>query len=236
MSKVQFNLLPDSKLAFNRTQHTQRLVYTIAVAATIVSLAVLLLMVGVVYGLQKKMMSDAGTKVDKASSQLQALNIDKIITVQNQLSALTQLHQNKHMTSRIFTYLPEITPPNVSIDKLDLDLAKNTMTISGTASSQKDVNTFVDVLKFTTYKVGSTGSPAAAFQQVVESGFNLNVSSVGYTIDMQFDPKLFANNLKDASGKPAVPQMSLASSLSGGTLKDPSSTLFNSTQSSAEQK
>lgn len=236
MSKVQFNLLPDSKLAFNRSQHTKKLVYTIAVAVSAASLVILLLMAGLVYGVQKKMMNDAGAQVDKASSQLQALNIDKIITVQNQLGALTQLHQNKHMSSRIFTYLPEITPPNVSVDKLDLDLAKNTISITGTAPSQKDVNTFVDVLKFTTYKLGSSGPSAAAFQQVVESGFNLNVSSVGYTINMQFDPKLFANSLKDANGKPVVPQMSLGSSVTGGTLKDPSNTLFNSTQSSAEQK
>lgn len=109
------------------------------------------------------------------------------------------------------------------------------MSISGTAASQKDVNTFVDTLKFATYKIGSD-SPKLAFQNVVESGFNLNATGAGYTIDMQIDPQLFANNLKDAQGNPATPTISLDSESFSSPLKDPAMTLFNSSQSSTEQK
>ncbi len=235
MSKVQFNLLPDSKLSFNREQHTKKLVYTVAIIASAVSIVAFLLMLGLVDGVQKKLMSDAATKVDKSSSQLQALKVDRIITVQSQLEALPALHQNKHITSRIFAYLPKVTPPNVSINKLDLDLTNNTMTISGTADSQKAVNTFVDVLKYATYTVGSQSSPAPAFQNVVESGFNLNVSSVGYTVNLQFDPKLFTNTAKDAQGKVITPTISVSNTTSSGALRDPSSTLFNSTQSAGNK-
>lgn len=235
MSKVQFNLLPDSKLSFNREQHIKKLVYTIAIIASAVSIVAFLLMLGLVDGVQKKLMSDAAAKVDKSSSQLQALKVDRIITVQSQLEALPALHQNKHITSRIFAYLPKITPPNVSINKLDLDLTNNTMTISGTADSQKAVNTFVDVLKYATYTVGSQTAPAPAFQNVVESGFNLNVSSVGYTVNLQFDPKLFTNTAKDAQGKVITPTISVSNTTSSGALRDPSSTLFNSTQSAGSK-
>src|SRR3982751_7077562 len=101
MSFVQFNLLPDSKLEFNRTQHTKRLVFTIAVISSAASLAILLVMAGLVYGVQKKLISDAATRVDKANTNLQKLDISKIITVQNQLQVLPSLHQKKHITSRI---------------------------------------------------------------------------------------------------------------------------------------
>jgi hypothetical protein len=235
MSFVQFNLLPDSKLEFNRTQHTKQLVFTTATIASIASLAILLVMLGLVDGVQKKLMTDAATRVDKANSQLQQLDVGTIITVQNQLQALPALHQSKHISSRIFTYLPQITPPNVSINKLDLDLTQNTMSISGTAASQKEVNTFVDTLKFATYKIGS-GSPTLAFQNVVESGFNLNATGAGYTIDMQIDPKLFENNLKDAQGNPATPSLSLDSESFSSPLKDPTRTPFNGSQSNTEQK
>ena len=231
---VQFNLLPDSKLELNRTRHTKHLVLTIAVLVSAACVALLLVMLVSVDVVQKKLMTDAAAKVDKSSHQLQSLKIDKAITVQSQLQSLTALHQSKHITSRIFTYLPKVTPPNVSINKLDLDLAKNSMTISGTADSQKAVNTFVDTLKFATFKLGKQGTAAPAFTSVVETGFNINVSSVGYTITMQIDPSLFANNLKDAQGQPVTPEISVNGGLSGSSIKDPSSTLFNSSQSSTE--
>lgn len=235
MSAVQFNLLPDSKLDFNRTQHTKRLVYTIAVAASAASLALMLVMFGLVNGVQKKLMNDAAARVEKANSQLQKLDVNKIITIQNQLKTLPGLHQKKHITSRLFIYLPKITPPNVGINKLDLDLNKNTMTISGVAANQKDINTLVDTLKFTTYKIGGGGA-TKAFQNVVESGFSLNAAGAGFTIDMQIDPKLFANDLKDDKGKLVTPVISVDTSSFNAPLKDPASTLFNSSQSSTGNK
>ncbi|HEX5447621.1 MAG TPA: PilN domain-containing protein [Candidatus Saccharimonadales bacterium] len=221
MSKVQFNLLPDSKLRINKAQQTKHLVYTISAVVTICSIALLLIMLLVVDGVQKKMMDDAAAKVDNSSKQLQNMDVGKIITVQNQLQTLTGLHQNKHITSRIFSYLPKVTPPGVSINKLDLDLTQNTLNISGTANSQKDVNTFVDSLKQATYKIGDSAA-APAFQQVVESGFNITGQNVGYSIDMQFDAKLFANNLKDSQGNPVTPVISVS-----GASGNQSGNLFN---------
>jgi hypothetical protein len=182
-------------------------------------------------GVQKKLMDDAAKRVDKSSNNLKTLNVDKVITVQSQLQALTGLHQSKHITSRIFQYLPKVTPPDVSINKLDLDLTKNAISISGTAASQKSVNTFVDTLKYATFKIGSQGKDTSAFQSVVESGFSINPNGVGYTIDMVFNPQLFVNGLKDAQGNPLTPQISVNNLSVSGNLKDPSSTLFNSTQS-----
>lgn len=232
MSIVQFNLLPDVKLQYMRVQRTKNLVYTIAALVSIVSLAIFLLAIFTVDVVQKTQLNSAGNSVDKASSQLKSISqVDNIITVQNQLKSLSGLHQNKNITSRIFTYLPQVTPANVSINKLDLDLTKNTMDISGTANSQQEVNTFVDTLKFATYKVNSTDTPAPAFPSVVESGFNITPNNIGYSITVQFDPKLFANNLLDSQEQPQVPKLTVQNSSSSSKL-NPSSTLFNSSQTS----
>jgi Tfp pilus assembly protein PilN len=222
MSRVQFNLLPDSKLQYNRTERTKRLVFTNAIIISCISFGILVLMLIIVDGVQKKLLSDSAAKVDKASKQLESLDVDKIVTVQNQLQALVGLHQNKHISSRIFTYLPEITPPNVKMDKLDLDLTKNALTLSGTAPTQKDVNTFVDSLKYATFTVGES-KPQPAFKSVVESGFSITSSGVGYTISMEFEPTLFANTKND-QGKPVTPKLSVDESSFNSPLKTPSST------------
>jgi hypothetical protein len=235
MSFVQFNLLPDSKLEYNRTQSTKHLVYTIAVIASIASFALMLAMLGLVDGVQKKLMDDSAKNVDKANTQFQELKIDKVITVQNQLQALPKLHQSKHITSRIFTYLPKVTPSNVGINSLDLDTATNKMAISGTAPSQKEVNIFIDTLKIATYKIGNS-KPLPAFKNVVESGFSINTTGAGYSINLDFDPQLFANGLTDEQGKPTSPVMIVDTSTFNTTFKDPSSTLFNGSQTGAGQK
>lgn len=235
MSKIQFNLLPDVKLQYNRTQRIKKLVFRISIMAVVASIVIFLLMLFTVDVLQKKQMDDAGQAVDQASKQLKDIpEIDQIITIQNQLLALTKLHQSKHAVNRIFTYLPQITPADVSINKLDLDITLTKMTIGGTANSQKAVNTFVDNLKQTTYIVNPKDSAAPAFPSVVESAFNINQTNVGYTISLVFDPKLFANDLVDSSGKTLTPKVSIYQTSASSNLKDPASTLFNSSQTSTE--
>ncbi len=210
MSKVQFNLLPDVKLQYDKARRIQNLVRRVAVTASVVSFGIFLLMLVVVDLVQKAQLNSAAKAETSSSSQLQNIpNLSQIITVQNQLQTLVTLHQGKHVASRIFTYLPQITPSNASIGKLDMDLQGSTMSISGNADSQKTVNTFVDTLKFTTFKVGDQDSAHTAFPSVVESTFAINSTNVSYTLDITFDPQLFANNLLDAQGHPQEPKLTV---------------------------
>ncbi|HVO86108.1 MAG TPA: PilN domain-containing protein [Candidatus Binatia bacterium] len=231
MSTIQLNLLPDIKLEYNKAQRTKRLVLSVAFLASAISLGIFIVMFLTVDVVQRAQMNSAGKSVNQASAKLTSVpQVNQIITVQNQLNSLIQLHQSKHISSRIYTYLSQLTPTNVvTINKLDLDLTLNTMTISGKANSQSDVNAFVDTLKAATYTVNPGDKPKPAFSSVVESAFSISSTGINYTINIQFDPVLFQNTY-DEKGKPVTPTLTVtptnASSL------NPSSTLFNSSQSS----
>lgn len=228
MSRVQFNLLPDVKIDYLRTRRTKNFVIAVCSIVTIACVAILLILLGTVEVVQKKQMSDAQKRLDTANSQLDKVSdLDNIVTVQNQLHSLASLHQNKHAVSRIFSYLAQLTPANASISRLNLDMSQNLMSISGNADNQKTVNTFIDTLKYTTYKVGDQDSAHQAFSQVLESSFSINTTGVSYTLDMQFDPKLFANNLLDAQGKQQVPKLSVPTlTTTHSVLQDSSNALF----------
>ncbi len=75
--------------------------------------------------------------------------ITRVLTVQNQLKTLVTLHENKHVTSRVFDYLSQVTPPNANLARLSIDYGLNIITIDATADSAATVNKFVDTLKFT---------------------------------------------------------------------------------------
>ena len=228
MSKVQFNLLPDVKLDYLKTHRTKNTVLTICFIATAASLAILILLLFTVEIVQKKQLHDSQAAFKNANSQLEDISdLNKIVTVQNQLTALSQLHQNKHAVERIFDYVRQLTPSTASINRLNLDLAQNSLSISGNADTQKTVNTFIDTLKFTTYKIGDSDSKSPAFSNVVETSFAINAGSVSYQLDLSFDPKLFANNLLDSQGKPQKPQLSVPTLTSTrSVIDDPSNALF----------
>jgi Tfp pilus assembly protein PilN len=221
---VQFNLLPDVKLEFDRQQRTKRLVYAISGLAIAISLALVIISFVSVNILQKKLLSDANGNITSYSNKLKSIpNLDKVLTIQNQLNALPGLHQQKHVASRLFDYLPQVTPTSVHIGKLTIDTTANTLELSGTADTVESVNKFVDTLKFTNFTVGQNNSSAkAAFLNVILTKVDRNEKGASYTIDTNFDPALFDTTQNVAL---VVPQETTTRSVLDAPSAD--NTLFN---------
>lgn len=222
--RAQFNLLPDIKLSNVKNQRGRRLISSVVILISLISAGLLLIMLLTVYGVQKKQLSDADKSISQLSSSLKSTdNLDRILTVQNQLSTLVDLHKNEHAASRVFTYVPEVTPSSVSLTNLLLDLDKNTIGIDGTADSQKTVNTFIDTLKFTTYTLGSDTNGKSAFPSVVESSFGVGDNQASFSLNVTFDPLLFSNNATDSSGNIVAPKLNVPKLTSTrSVLDDPS--------------
>ncbi|HEY5667856.1 MAG TPA: hypothetical protein VIR03_01700 [Candidatus Saccharimonadales bacterium] len=190
---VQFNLLPDIKVEYLKAKRQQHLVVVVSVFASAAALAVFVLLLTVVYGLQKKNLSDLNTDIKSASSQLQSTkDLTKILTVQNQLKALPGLHNKKVVASRLFDYLSRVTPASVSITKLDIDYSLNALTVSGSAPDLMAVNTYADSLKFTTYKTKTQTKGISAFSRVVLAQFSRTQKDATYSLQFGFDPLIFS--------------------------------------------
>jgi len=204
---VQFNLLPDVKLEFNRSQHLKKVVYTVSFLSIAVAVGLTVVSFLAVNVLQKQLLNKANDDITTYTNKLKSIpNLDKILTIQNQLNTLPGLQKKKHLTSRLFTYLPALTPTNVFIGKMTVDTTANTAEIDGTADSVETVNRFIDTLKFTTYATeaatGSVGTATTtsdttakdtknAFTGVVLTRVNRNDKNASYTVDFSFDPALF---------------------------------------------
>ncbi len=195
MSVVQFNLLPDTKARYVKAKKNEQLVVSIALLVAGVALAIFLITMSIVYGVQKKQVSDADKGITQLTAQLNSTpDLSKILTVQNQMGALVSLHQQKNVASRVFDYLQQVTPAPVTVSKLTVSFTGFNMDINGTAPSLAQVNTFVDTLKFTSYK-NAQGAVAKAFPSVVERSFGLNNDgTANYALNVKFDPNLFVNS------------------------------------------
>ena len=210
---IQFNLLPDVKQQYIRTQRLKRLVIGVSCLASAGALVIFLILVSTVYLVQKKSISDLSRDIKTSSTQLESKpNIADILTVQEQLNSLSALNAQKPAVSRLFGYLSQLTPTTATISDLQADFTQHTMTINGNAPSLDAVNTFVDSLKFTSYTAAGSSASSKAFSNVVLASFSRNAKSATYSITLSFDPSIF-NNANDISltigGQPLPQQPSI---------------------------
>ncbi len=201
---IQFNLLPDVKLEYIRTKRTKRLVITVSVIVISACGFLLAVLAGTVYGLQRIHISNLTEDIEQDTRTIQEIeDINRVLTVQNQLNTINSLHDDKPVVSRLFDFITTITPSDVSINRLDVDFEESRIEISGETASLATVNKFVDTIKFTTYTVSVNGSDAEenldnngerAFSDVVLSSFGRANDETSYTIELSFDPVIFDSN------------------------------------------
>lgn len=192
---IQFNLLPDVKIEYIKARRLKRLIATGASAVMAGCVAITVLLFVFVNLLQAKHLQDLNKDIATDTSKISKFkDLDKILTVQNQLSSLPGLHASKPVASRLFTYVNQVTPANVSIATVQVDLVTNIINFTGSADSLASVNTFTDTLKFTEYQKKGDTSKTNAFSQVVLSSFGRNDKGANYTIDLHYDPLIFNNS------------------------------------------
>jgi len=191
---IQFNLLPDVKQEYIRTQRLKRLVIGSSFVLSAIALFIFLVLASSVYLVQRKSINDLEHDISSTSSDLKNQpNIADILTVQGQLNALPTLNSQKPAALRLFAYLSELTPTKATISDLQVDFTQNTITINGNAPSLDIVNTFVDGLKFTNYSIAGASSSGPAFSSVVLASFSRNSDSATYSITLSYDPAIFDN-------------------------------------------
>ena len=211
---IQFNLLPDVKLEYIKARTMKRTFIAVSVlVAGIMFLAAALLFLGVNVA-QKKHLNDLNKDIVSLTKEVQATpDLDRIITVQNQLNSLPGLYDKRPAAKRLFDYLGQVTPSNVTISSVSVDFASSTMTLNGASKNFLGINTFVDTLKFTKFSAsGNSDVASPAFSKVVLTSFGTSDAGSSYSISLSYDPALF-DGLQDV--KLNVPQTITTRSQSG---------------------
>lgn len=196
---VQFNLLPDVKLDYIKARRTKRMVMLTSFTVIALSIFISVLLFLIVNVFQKQHIANLDKDIDAKTKQLEDVpDLDKVLTVQNQLESLSGLHENKPAASRLYAYLIQLTPQDAKISDVKIDFTEQTITLEGSAGKLETVNRFVDTIKFTDYKEGqNTGK---AFSEVVLSNFGVDAGNArnsagrtSYSIELKYDKAIFDN-------------------------------------------
>lgn len=203
---VQLNLLPDVKIKYIKAQRSKRTVLLSAVIISGAAIGIVLLLASVVYGAQSLQLSGLENDIKDNTKKLQQVeNLDKILTIQNQLGSLEGLHNEKPVMSRIYSFLPQLTPVDVNVSSFKLNTETNTIEIMGSTKDLGSVNKFVDTLKFTKYTTGTDTDQKTPFTSVVLTTFARSDKGATYSITAKYDPELF--NDKNTTVTLVVPKI-----------------------------
>lgn len=197
---IEMNLLPDIKKQALKAQNIKRLAILFSTLVSFISVSIFVIMLFYVDVIQINNLKSLSSDINHYSANLKNnTNLNKILTIQNQLVTVPQLQAQTPAASRLFGFLTQLTPTSASITKLNVDFNQDTMSITGNADSLITVNKFVDTIKFTDYNTG--GSNKKAFSTVVLSSFGYSSSSpnnqpANFKISFNFDPNIFNNTNK----------------------------------------
>jgi len=189
---IQLNLLPDIKIAFMRSRRLKRLVMMVASIISIISISIVVLLYSFVNIAQKQHISNINSNIKSNDSKLGNItDLNKVLTIQNQLESLTELHDQKPAISRLFGYINSITPAKVDLSTLSIDFTNKTLKITGSSDSLNTLNKFIDTIKFTVYSTPYELSDKKAFSSTVLTSYSKEEKRVTYAIGTTFDPAIF---------------------------------------------
>ncbi len=188
---IQLNLLPDVKQQFMRALRLKRLVLLGAVVLCGGAIVITASLFTYVNLGQKRHITNLTNDINDKKKELATLpNIDRILTVQNQLQALPTLHDGKPIVSRLFLFLSKVTPANIGVATFKVATDDRRIDIEGTAQSFEAINTFIDTLKFAQYQQSDSTTQPRAFSKVVLVNSAKLDKGTSFSISLEYDAAL----------------------------------------------
>jgi Tfp pilus assembly protein PilN len=207
---IEINLVPNVKQELIKAQRARSKVITGAVFIGVASVAVVILLAFYVFGVQKARDMIADSQIDSKSKTLSEVkDLSKTLTIQNQLTKISALNDDKKIYSRVFDMLTAIIPPapnNIQISDMTIDSTTDTITINGQAA-----NSYAAVEVFKKTIAGAKVKYTDSDKNGVDLATNISTSNTSYgedssgakvlrfTISFLYAKELFSPGSKNVS-------------------------------------
>lgn len=181
---IEVNLIPDVKLEFIKARRTRAKVVMLSVIICVASIGLVVVLCIYTFGVQtvRGVLADNSIKTEYAKLE-KVEDISKVMTIQNQLSKISTLNDDKKMNSRLFDMLSAIIPPSpnqIQVSHLGVDAITKTVTIEGQAQNSYAA---LEVFRKTIQNAKVKFVDVDKNQQEVELASDINTSNTSYGED-----------------------------------------------------
>lgn len=147
---IEINLIPDVKRELLKAQRTRTAVISGSIVVSIVAGAIVVALALYVYGVQTVRGALLDNQIKDGAAKLATVqDLSKILTIQNQLSRISELNSQKNIDSRLFDVLSAVIPPepnSVQVSLVTVDAEAKTVRIEGQTSGYDSMEVFKKTL------------------------------------------------------------------------------------------
>lgn len=209
---IEINLIPDVKQELIKAQRIRSKVIMGSIFIGMISIGVVVLLALNIYSVQAFRSFTADNDIKDENSKFSSReDLSKTLTIQNQLTKISDLHSNKKIDSRIFDLLKMIIPPapnDIKISSLSVNADDSSITIEGQAeNSYAAVEVFRKTIEGASVKFTNENDE----QQEITIASNVSTSNTSYgedttgvkvlrfTISFTYTEELFSPKSRDVS-------------------------------------
>ena len=180
---IEINLVPDVKQELIKAQRVRASVISIAIIVGIAAVGVVVALAIWVFAVQAARGLISDNTIKSESEKLSSVeDISNTLTIQNQLSKLSAMHDNKNIDSRLFDILTTINPSapnNVAITNVSLDSSTTTIKLEAQAvNGYPALDVFKKTINATTFEYNRDGE-----KQSLKLASNMSDSDRSYGED-----------------------------------------------------
>lgn len=136
---IEINLIPDIKRELIKSQQIRNKIIAISIIIGLVSMITIALLAVNVFAVQALRNNIADDSIKSKSLDLAKVeDLSKTLTIQNQLTKISDIYNSKKIDSRLFDMLVKIIPPapnDVKLSSLSIDSDAGTISIDGQAAN-----------------------------------------------------------------------------------------------------
>ena len=206
---IQINLIPDVKREYLHARRTRDIAVSVSILVSIGAAGVVgIMLLFLSTQAAREYLADLTIK-NEYETLSGVENLTDMVTIENQLSLISQQHAKKSMDSRLFSILQAVNPvaPNqVAFTTVTLDPVGKALTLEGqTAGGYSAFETLVKTIQNTniTYKLGGEGdeitSPIASEVIPGDSSYGIdsdNARVLRFELTVMYTDGLFDNTMQ----------------------------------------
>lgn len=179
---IEINLIPDVKQELIKAQRVRSVVISFSILSGIIALGIVVVLSVYVFGVQTVRSALDDDAIKKGAEELASVeDLSKVLTIQNQLSKIDELNNQKKINSRVFEVLAAVIPPepnNIQISNLDIDATTSVLAIEGQTAGYDSLEVFKKTIDGAVIEFKADGET-----QRVELASNISTSDVSFGED-----------------------------------------------------
>ncbi len=147
---IEINLIPDVKKELLKAQSTRAAVISGSIITSLIAGGVVVALALYVFGVQAVRQDFTTKEIESQYKTLSSVeDLSKVLTIQNQLSKMSELNDSKKIDSRIFSVMSAVVPPapnSVQISQININSVDKLITLEGQTASFNSMEVFQKTL------------------------------------------------------------------------------------------